>query len=377
MRTAITLVMLTLSGLLAGCASQSPIGAYYTTGAFDRVAQRFGEQGQGYDSLDLQDLYRLCESYLQVRNLGAFEDCLPVLRKRLAESGGKLPDPRWVSKESVNVRNEPYTQHTLLQLEAEAATIVGDYSRARALAGHALALTQGDALFELEEPFSAGSLFVGITSLGTANLARGAAMKNQARQTTAVSAIVPLGIIAVADASSGDREGARSALEKIATIDVSGSTSSYFAPQRQLWLAKGRMSLGDYRGALDAMTATVPKSAFARAFQAFTGSVVAVAGDFGKVDGKSISQSDTLFALNFEPRFMLYRAQLETGDYASAQRGYDEVLAEPRLRAFGNVYYLALHGRGRVAAMQGNLPEAVSYYERAVDEIELQRSTIG
>ena len=88
------------------------------------------------------------------------------------------------------------------------------------------------------------------------------------------------------------------------------------------------------------------------------------------------STQDLQYIYHFESRFMQYRCLLETGKLQEAKRGYDEALAERRLSGFGQMYYLVLYDRGRIAMQEGDAQAAVEYFKRAISVIESQRSSI-
>jgi CHAT domain-containing protein len=69
-------------------------------------------------------------------------------------------------------------------------------------------------------------------------------------------------------------------------------------------------------------------------------------------------------------RFMAKRTE-------EAKKQLDELLAAPLIKTFGGIYWAALYDRGQIAEGEGKLDDAVRYYTNAIDEIELQRSTIN
>ena len=75
--------------------------------------------------------------------------------------------------------------------------------------------------------------------------------------------------------------------------------------------------------------------------------------------------------------FMQTKAQLELGRTEEARAGYDRLLAVPQLVANGEIHWLALYDRGRIAERQNELDRAEGFYLRAVSVIERQRQTIN
>lgn len=71
------------------------------------------------------------------------------------------------------------------------------------------------------------------------------------------------------------------------------------------------------------------------------------------------------------------RSLYETGSIGEAKIGYDRLLALPQLVQSGELYWLTLFDRGRIAEREQSLNDAIDFYRRAVDVIEQQRSTVN
>jgi CHAT domain-containing protein len=111
---------------------------------------------------------------------------------------------------------------------------------------------------------------------------------------------------------------------------------------------------------------------------------VFMANTFGRLGGAMVGDadfvkrdySDVITARHFETLFLRHFLELKLGKLADAKKGYDAILAEPRIKGFGLVHYGALHGRGLVALAEGDTASAIDYFKRAIDVIERQRSSI-
>jgi CHAT domain-containing protein len=76
-------------------------------------------------------------------------------------------------------------------------------------------------------------------------------------------------------------------------------------------------------------------------------------------------------------KFQLAHLRYKAGKAEEAKKQFDELLNEPLIKTFGSIYWAALFDRGSIAESEGKIDDAVRYYTSAIDEIELQRSTIN
>ena len=91
---------------------------------------------------------------------------------------------------------------------------------------------------------------------------------------------------------------------------------------------------------------------------------------------KSISGWDVFTNNKLSFEFMKDKSLFEVGRTAEAKQGYDALLKYPYIHDRGEMYWIALYDRGRIAEKEGNLKEAIGFYEKAVAVIEQHRSTI-
>lgn len=78
------------------------------------------------------------------------------------------------------------------------------------------------------------------------------------------------------------------------------------------------------------------------------------------------------------PRIIMRgKALAETGKTAQARVAFDEALASARVKDMGDLYWVALYERGRIAETEKQFELATTYYRQAVDIVELQRSSIS
>ncbi|MDD2686800.1 MAG: CHAT domain-containing protein [Gallionella sp.] len=76
-------------------------------------------------------------------------------------------------------------------------------------------------------------------------------------------------------------------------------------------------------------------------------------------------------------KFQMAHIRFKAKRTDEAKKQLDELLAAPLIKTFGGIYWAALYDRGQIAEGEGKLDDAVRYYTSAIDEIELQRSTIN
>lgn len=128
-------------------------------------------------------------------------------------------------------------------------------------------------------------------------------------------------------------------------------------------LAKIHMALGDFGKSLAAIKRDEAGSLFRGLTDVITGAVLT---------------GDTLWAFVQLPKeYILNKSLLETGQIKEAREGYDLILKRPEARHNGDIYWMILFDRGRIAEKEGNRKAAIEFYQKAVEVIEQQRSTIN
>ncbi len=183
-----------------------------------------------------------------------------------------------------------------------------------------------------------------------------------------------MGHLALAHIGQGHPELSESYARRIAAIETGTFRTSVHDLKRRAMVAKIYFARKDYVRALQAIRNESSPGLF---------SLIKAANIFNPVNYiftpfiyGTISILDVVYIREFEPRFIEYRCLLETGELKEAKQGYDEALAEPRLSGFGQMYYLVLYDRGRIALLEGDAEAAVDYFKRAISVIESQRSSI-
>lgn len=75
--------------------------------------------------------------------------------------------------------------------------------------------------------------------------------------------------------------------------------------------------------------------------------------------------------------FCLSKIAFETGDVNSARMGYEALLKNKSLTQISGLHWVILHDRGRIAEKDGQLEDAIGFYQRSIDVIEAHRATIN
>jgi CHAT domain-containing protein len=87
---------------------------------------------------------------------------------------------------------------------------------------------------------------------------------------------------------------------------------------------------------------------------------------------------DNLFAtIELPNAYIRHRCLLETGRLPEARAGFDKLLETPQVAQFGEIYWLTLFDRGRIAQAEGDPRAALDFFRKAIETIERQRASIN
>lgn len=176
-------------------------------------------------------------------------------------------------------------------------------------------------------------------------------------------ALEGLAVRSIAATLSGDRDGGLRFVRELEKLDLSWSEMQDYATIRSLALARAYAALGDYRQVL-------------RVIREDSGFEWRVWLD-NLASGAALRGVSNWVWLELPRGFLINRALLETGDLEKARIGFDKLLAAPAAPANGEIFWLMLYDRGRIAVKEGKLDEAIRYFRQAIEVIELQRSSIN
>jgi CHAT domain-containing protein len=177
--------------------------------------------------------------------------------------------------------------------------------------------------------------------------------------------IMSTSMLGLAYALGGDRENTLKTATELENISVA-YPFTLLRGDKGVGLAKIYLALKDYPKALSAM-----EEGKDTLFGSFA---KGVADAFAVADTKG----EGLWVWQDLPREFVYNKTLfEVGRVNEAKAGYDKLLGIPQTKENGDLYWVILFDRGRIAEKDGNRAQAVELYRKAVDVIEGQRATLN
>ncbi|WP_269532783.1 CHAT domain-containing protein [Chitinimonas sp. BJYL2] len=153
----------------------------------------------------------------------------------------------------------------------------------------------------------------------------------------------------------------RASLDKIGTGLI--PVGNDLVTSKSLSLAKVSMALGDWRGAYDAL-----KADKTFALNAFIENLVS---------GAYLRGLDNWKWRALPRAYMLHKAAFELGLTDEARSGLDKLLATAETADNGEIYWLILFDRGRLAEIDKQPEAAFDFYARAITVFEQQRASIN
>ena len=160
---------------------------------------------------------------------------------------------------------------------------------------------------------------------------------------------------------AGDEEQGWKAEKELQKIRV-GPLSDY-ANAKAFALARARMALKDYPGVIAAI-----RGDKTFALNVFLDRLVS---------GSFLTGVNNWVWAELPRAFMLNKALLESGQIDEARRGFDRLLEIRQVRENGEIYWLLLADRGRIADGEGQTGEALRHYREAIEQVEQQRASIN
>lgn len=176
--------------------------------------------------------------------------------------------------------------------------------------------------------------------------------------------IMVLTALGLSHAFAGKKEEAERYAESLSDLSTafpySGLVDIKLAGIAKIYIATGNYKKA-YEGLRSDFTLFRPLMAFG---DALGGAMVGMKGESG-------------FTYQELPKmFMTAKTQLEVGEIQQAKEGYDKLLQYRQVASNGEIYWMLLFDRGRIAAGEGDFESAINFWEKAIDVIEQQRSSI-
>jgi len=280
------------------------------------------------------DLWWLCQAYAELKKYNKLSPCLDQMERKVLQG-----DTQWYWKGPVEWHDASYYPAFW---RAQASAELKNYEEAIKKANEALALTENST----EE-------------------AKFYVFYNYAPQAPVVK-LKSLGLLGTVYASQGNRSKAKELAQAIETYEFDLSfenpgTADERKAVKAAQLAKIYVALRDYERAYQVSQKNVSWG------MAWGETVLAGAGEEG----------EEITVWRIPQEYVRYKSAYETKRTAEAKQGYDELLKHPRIKSFGELYWLILFDRGRIEEDAGSRKGAILYYTQAVEVIETQRSTIN
>lgn len=285
-------------------------------GRFDELAQAL-EADAAKKTLATPDRHALCYAYSKLKSYGKLFDCLAALEE---QARGRNKETRLFGLDDVTP--------VIYLMRAEALIDVGRYDEAKAAAQQAL------NWYERE--------------------------KSDDKDIEADS----LAMLTLATVFAGDSQAAADYAARIEKIDTSWPVNNAYVNAKAYALARANIALGRWDRALQALEGNSKIFSFQVLLDNF-------------FSGASASGKSNWMWQELPRGYMLAKALKETSRTAEAKAGYDRLLKVKEIEANGEIYWLALYDRGRLAEEENEIDSAIGFYERAIEVLEVQRATIN
>ena len=309
------------------------------TGQYGELAKLGESKAAHSDKLSTSDIYPLCLSYSQLKNYSKLFPCIDKLEDNIRKGddtvdlagnstffrvGMTIASPFQGGMKAMKPNVTPYPNIWRAQAYIE----LGEYNK---------------AIEEAQKGYD-----------------RIPAGKNTAHWDTDLK-IYALYTLSLAYALNKDQDHAEQYLKILENLPIPFVGSAGTAPKKENAIAKVFMALKQYDKALEHL-----KDNWG-AFRSLT----------NVLTGASFEGQDMYIYIELPQRFMLSKCLFETGKIEEAKAGYDALLKLPQTRDNGEILWMILFDRGRIAEQERNLKLAIDLYRQAVDVIEQQRSTIN
>lgn len=172
-----------------------------------------------------------------------------------------------------------------------------------------------------------------------------------------------LPILAIASVHAKHVERAKQFVDQLEATSIPFVGGSLLSPVKENGLARAYMAVGEYAKALDMLGGSGLRN---------------IAVTLTDLTTPFVYRGDSIAALT-ELRRLVTRSKalIETAQLKEARDILDQLLVLPRLKDVGDLYWIALFERGRIADAEKETGKAAELYRQAVELVELQRSSIN
>lgn len=172
-----------------------------------------------------------------------------------------------------------------------------------------------------------------------------------------------LAALTLASTFGGDRRAAEGYVAELEKVDVSWPRYNAYANAKAYALARGSLALGRFDKTLQALAEN-------RAF------AVQVLLD-NLLSGATFRGTSNWVWQELPRGYMVAKSLKELGRIGEAKASYDQLLKTRQVESNGEIYWLILYDRGRIAESENNTAEAIGFYARAIEVLEGQRASIN
>lgn len=172
-----------------------------------------------------------------------------------------------------------------------------------------------------------------------------------------------LAALTIASTLNGNRSQAQEYFAALENVDVSWPRYHAYANAKAYAVARAALSLARYERTVQALAEN-------RNFtvQVFLDNLLS---------GATIKGNSNWVWQELPRGYMLAKAFKELGRRSDAKEGFDRLLRVKEVEANGEIYWLILYDRGRIAEDENDIDMAVDLYARAIDTLEMQRASIS
>lgn len=345
MKRSLALALCLLASIHAGTAQASLIGEdgkLFMTGRYAELEKLKEKEIGDEQNPKSSKLIFLCVAYGKLKRYNKLFPCLAKIDENIAKGDTAMIDMEQMS------RNSPL----LAGLARFGAGIAGQQKELEGTVVPYVHLVRSEAYNELRDyPKAAAAARAATDAIPTGK-----------REDRALR-IMALTAQGLAEGFGGNRDAALKIAAELTSISTAGDYS-LLGPEKWLGVARIYVSVGEYAKANEALRKD--KASLFDSFAISVGSMVA-----------GMDAGDNLFSyLELPKAFMLHKTQLEIGQVKEAKEGFDKLLKDKRSESNGEIYWLLLSDRGRIAAGEGDMAEAVRLWRQAVEIIEQQRASI-